>query len=106
MHARSAKPGIAVSADCGSISEDECFLCQAPDPTSKCSDFDDAWMVGVVEGVLAMTGSPRKPLCPRHETSLRELLVLYVQEVDTFKKLGIEARRGDGGPTKAFPSFD
>lgn len=89
------KPGaVAVSADCGSTPWSTCFLCTAPAPRAQGDagrvDCEQAYMVGLLQGLRAMMGDARAPLCPRHERTLRELLVQYIEDASTLRKLGIE----------------
>lgn len=67
---------------------DRCFLCTAP-PKPSHKDACDAYLVGVIDGAV---GHGRAPLCVKHETQLREMLVDRCQDQQTFEKLGMATK--------------
>jgi len=75
-----------------SVPKDGCFLCQAPDAHSR-EDCTEAWAVGLVIGLVVMTGEQRPALCAAHETWLREFLVVRIQDENVYERLGIKTRR-------------
>jgi hypothetical protein len=86
------RPGtVAVSGKVPDVSEAQCFLCNAPGLSNR-EDGCNAYLGGFVHGVVAMMGRGRPTLCSAHETTLREVLVVFVQNADVYAKLGIEAK--------------
>ena len=78
--------------------KEQCFICTGPQPHPGCEHdhVGEAFVVGVVEGILAvLTIRPhlpggRVPLCIDHETMLREALAPAAQEhPEILDKLGI-----------------
>lgn len=92
------RPGVVtLVAPSTGASVKECFLCTAPVPRQAVQgghkDACDAYLSGFVHGVMSLVNAERPvPLCVAHETQLCEMLVVQVQDVETYKKLGIETR--------------
>jgi len=82
------KPGT-VAVAVATEEPERCFLCTAPRRPSY-EDACDAYLLGVVDGIVAMTGEARAALCSKHETRMREMLVVKVQDASVYEKLGIE----------------
>ena len=90
---------IMVAAPKQGASKKQCIVCTGPKPQPGCEHdhAGEAFIAGVVEGVLAVlttrTHLPggRVPLCVDHETMLREVLAVSAQGYpEVFDKLGIE----------------
>lgn len=91
------RPGtVALAVPASGATKTSCFLCTAPTPCLEHAehahkDACDAYLVGFVSGVTAMIdGNGRPNLCDKHETQLRELLVVRVQDAKVYDKLDIE----------------
>lgn len=83
-HLRHQLKAGTVAVEAPTERPDQCFLCTAPKPSHK--DACDAYLLGVVDGAV---GQGRAKLCVKHETLLREMLVVRCQDQSTFEKLGM-----------------